>query len=68
MVLPYMVKPRLGAHRGLVALGVGGLFFKFDNQIAFIGIHDAKAAGFFPRHVHDGDGGIGFGFTMELII
>ena len=46
------LRPRedVNAHGRLVGLGLLGLFFKFNNVVVRVRIHDAEAARFFPRH------------------
>ena len=56
------VFPQLGpgehidAHGGKVALGLGGLFLKFVDEVVFVHIHDAKARGFLHGDLQNGDG------------
>ena len=45
-------------HGGLVGLGILGLLLELNDVVRSVGVHDAEAAGFLPRHGTDGDGGV----------
>ena len=52
-------------HRGQIALGLLGLFLKFNDAVVRVDVHDAERRGDLPRHGADGDGAVGLGVDVR---